>query len=205
MKRIVLFFIFLAAMPVGAYAGKLYRWVDPQGKVHYGDLVPVDAVRVEVRQFSDVAIPGEDLSYETRRAQQNFPVTLYVADSCTDPCSDARSLLNKRGVPFTEKNLKTQEDMDAFKVLSGFDTVPVLGIGRALLKGFLAEKWNSELDFAGYPKTPPYRPLVKTPVQTGTPTSAPQTKSQVAPDNTEAVKEENYPPKAGADENAVAQ
>ncbi|MDO8292170.1 MAG: hypothetical protein Q7T29_04830, partial [Gallionella sp.] len=46
--------------------------------------------------------PAEDLPYETRRAQQNFPVTLYVAENCTEYCDQARELLIKRGIPFSE-------------------------------------------------------------------------------------------------------
>jgi hypothetical protein len=30
-------------------------------------------------------------------------------------------------------------------------------LGKTWVKGFLAEQWHKELDFAGYPKTAPYR------------------------------------------------
>ncbi|MDP1635440.1 MAG: glutaredoxin family protein [Gallionellaceae bacterium] len=156
MKRLVLFSLCLLFCVPAAQAGKLYRWVDSSGKVHYGDAPPPEAAKVEAKKFSDAA-PGENLPYETRRAQQNFPVTLYIADSCGEACEQARSLLHKRGVPFTEKNLVKKEEIDAFRNLSGSDSVPVLLIGRIFLKGFLATKWNDELDVAGYPKSAPYR------------------------------------------------
>lgn len=156
MNRLILFSLCLLVCVPAAQAGKLYRWVDSSGKVHYGDALPPDAAKVETRKFSDV-VPGESLPYETRRAQQNFPVTLYVADNCSEACGQARSLLHKRGIPFTEKNLVTKEEIDAFRQLSGSDSVPVLSVGRTFLKGFLARQWNDELDVAGYPKSAPYR------------------------------------------------
>ncbi|MBI5437547.1 MAG: glutaredoxin family protein [Nitrosomonadales bacterium] len=183
MNRIVLLLICLAIMPFGAQAGKLYRWVDTQGKVHYGDTPPADTARVETKKLSDNVTPVEDLPYETRRAQQNFPVTLYVAENCTDPCDQARGLLTKRGIPFSEKKLVTREDIDAFKALSGFDSVPALSVGRIFLKGFQANQWNSELDIAGYPKTAPFRLPVILPVPVTLPASSPAAASGVAPAN----------------------
>lgn len=158
MKRIVLLLACLALMPSVAQAAGLYRWVDANGKVHYGDVPPADGVQVEAMKFPAAAAPVADLPYETRRAQQNFPVILYVADNCAEPCDEARKLLNQRGIPFSEKKLVTQEDIDAFKAQSGSDSTPTLAVGRTFLKGFLAAQWHGELDIAGYPKTAPYRP-----------------------------------------------
>jgi len=177
MKRIVLLLGCLTLMPSGAQAGELYRWLDAKGKVHYGDLPPVDAMQVTPIKSPAAAAPGEDLPYETRRAQQNFPVTLYVAGNCAEYCDQARSLLHMRGIPFSEKRLQTQEELDAFKALSGFDGVPALSVGKIFLKGFLAEQWHGELDIADYPKIAPYR------APGALPASAPAAASEVAPAN----------------------
>jgi hypothetical protein len=160
-------------------AGELYRWVDSSGVVHYSDVPSNNAEKIDSRKFSGGGMPGENLSYETRRAQQNFPVTLYVADGCGEMCNQARSLLNKRGIPFSEKWLRTKQDVDDFRHLSGFDgVVPVLAIGKNFLKGFLDTQWNSEFDLAGYPKIAPYRapntssiPSAADPVVTTNPTA----------------------------------
>jgi len=56
-----------------------------------------------------------------------------------------------------------QEDIDAFRKESGDSQMPALTIGKTWLRGFLADQWNRELDFAGYPKTAPYRPRPTTP------------------------------------------
>jgi len=157
MKFISLLICLLAVAFTNAHADSLFRWVDKAGKVHYGDKPAEDAIGAEQKKFGAAPATGDDeLSYGVRKAKQDFPVTLYSAANCGDTCVQARSLLNKRGVPYAEKNLATKEDIDAFKKLTGGNSVPALTVGKSLLSGFEAGQWNSELDIAGYPKTAPY-------------------------------------------------
>lgn len=138
-------------------AAGLYKWVDKNGKVHYGDQPAEDAVKPEHKKFSsNVTTSDDDLSYSVRKAKADFPVTLYVAANCGEGCILARALLNKRGIPFAEKNLETAEEINAFKTKYGGNSTPSLTIGKNLLSGFEASQWNSELDSAGYPKIAPY-------------------------------------------------
>lgn len=157
MKHITLLAACLVLMPLDAQAGELYRWLDSKGVVHYSDMPPPKSEPAETIRFSEAAGYDAALPYETLRAKQNFPVTLYVRSGCGEPCDQARSLLSKRGIPFTEKTLKTKEDAEALKQLSGIEGFPVLAVGNNYLRGFQAEQWQSELDIAGYPKTAPYR------------------------------------------------
>ncbi len=158
MRISILLLASLAIISSSAQAGELYRWVDSSGKVYYGDVLPTNALQVEVKKFPNDTSSNEYLPYDTLRAQQNFPVTLYVSEDCGGTCVQARSLLNKRGIPFSEKSLKTSKDTEAFKQLSGFDAfVPTLAVGKDYLKGFEESQWNNELDIAGYPKTASYR------------------------------------------------
>ena len=175
MKRILLLSACLAILPV--QAGEVFRWVDNAGKVHYGDAPPAGAADVVRKKLASEPVQNEDFSYETRRARQYFPVTLYVTEDCGGACDQARSLLNKRSIPFSEKMLQTKAEFDAFKVLSGSDSVPALAVGKNLLKGFLESQWHSELDVAGYPKIAPYR-APKTPLP-------PAGSTQVAPHSSE--------------------
>jgi hypothetical protein len=164
MKFIISLLACLAAMSPAVQAGELYRWVDASGKVYYGDVLPAGAMQVEVKKFPKDTSSSEYLPYETRNAQQNFPVILYVSDGCGETCDQARSLLNKRGIPFSEKLLRTKQDIEAFKQLSGIEAfVPALAVGKNFLKGFLESQWNNELDIAGYPKTASYRQRIAQP------------------------------------------
>ncbi len=182
----VFFSTLLAAVACNALAEDLYRWVDEQGKVQYGDVPSPEVLLPEHMKFMDSPLPDADLPYETRRAKEAFPVTLYVADYCKDPCQRARELLNSRGIPFTQKNLVTLEDIDAFHKLTNVDSVPVLAVGNNLFKKFQADEWNNGLDFAGYPKAAyygfrPIGPPPPAPVPPAQPTPVPPPESGSEP------------------------
>lgn len=158
MKAITLLPACLAIISLTVQASELYRWIDSSGIVHYSDIPSADAEKIDTKKFSVEVTPSENLPYETRRAQQNFPVTLYVSKGCGDECNQARSMLNKRGIPFSEMVLETKQDFETFKQLSGFDaSILGLAVGRNFFKGFVESQWNNEFDAAGYPKTAPYR------------------------------------------------
>ena len=157
MQRIILLLGCLAIMPLGIQAGEMFRWVDSRGIVHYSDTPPPKSEQADTIKISNAAGSDDALPFETLRAKQNFPVTLYVGSRCGDLCDQARSLLNKRGIPFSEKVLNTTDDLAALKKLSGNDSIPTLAVGKTYLGGFVASQWHGELDIAGYPKTAPYR------------------------------------------------
>lgn len=139
-----------------AQAQTTYRWVDQAGKVHYGDRVPPPQTAREVQE-KRFAAPAADkpLSHAMRQARKNFPVTLYVGTECP-PCQEGRDYLNKRGIPFSEKSVAGNEEIDALrKLLGGGEVmVPVLQVGEKTSKGFLEPGWAGLLDAAGYPKAP---------------------------------------------------
>ena len=116
MKNIFISICLLAIMTSHAQAESLYRWVDKDGKVHYGDRPAEDAVGAQQKKFgAPVSAGDDDLPYSVRKAKQDFPVTLYVSANCGDLCVQARSFLNKRGVPFTEKNIVVMNNPVAIK------------------------------------------------------------------------------------------
>ncbi len=95
-----------------------------------------------------------NLPAATQIAMQRNPVTLYTSSSCGDSCSTARDLLEKRGVPYTERDpLKSAADQDALKNLIGGLFVPVLVVGSSPIKGYQEDDWNAALDSAGYLRT----------------------------------------------------
>ena len=150
--RLILWVSMFGLVCGSAAADELYRWVDQAGKMHYSDIPAVGITGIKIINLNSAPANDEaGLSYETRRAKQNFPVTLYVATNCGDICQEARNLLLKRGVPFDEKNLTTQAEFVAFKELSNSDGVPTLVVGRNWVKGFQSQQWHAELDVAGYP------------------------------------------------------
>lgn len=133
-----------------------YRWVDQDGKVHYGDRPPVpkDGREVQEKKLTAPAASKEP-SYAMRQAMGNFPVILYVSVDCGAACKESRDYLGKRGIPFTEKLVATKDEIAALqKLLGGEAVAPVLQVGQKTSKGFLESGWAGLLDAAGYPKAP---------------------------------------------------
>lgn len=136
-----------------AQAQSTYRWVDQDGKVHYGDRPPAKNAReLQERKYSAPAA-DKSMSYAMRQAVENFPVTLYVTPDCEAACKEGRDYLAKRGIPFAEKSVVSDADIAALRErLGGGDTVvPVLMVGDKHRKGFLESAWAGLLDAAGYP------------------------------------------------------
>ena len=152
MKRWLLLPIFVLA-GVAAQA-EMFRWVDADGKVHYSDQPPPANVKqVEKKKVSGGKPSEAPLPYALQQAVKNFPVTLY-SSTCGEGCARASALLSKRGVPYTELDATDAKTQSELKTLTGGQiVVPVIKIGREVVKGFEEGAWNRSLDAAGYPKT----------------------------------------------------
>ena len=157
LRPIILATVVLTASLAGAQT-TTYRWIDKAtGQTVYSDQPPPPGATQVVTKAGPERADGQQLPYATRQAAEKFPVTLYTAASCTDPCKLARDLLNGRGVPFSEKMLKTDEDTaELAKKLGSEASVPSLFVGQQSFKGIESAAWNNLLDLAGYPKSAPY-------------------------------------------------
>ena len=163
--------LFAAAAFCGndANAQQIYRIVQPDGRVTFTDTRPLET-NAKATAASVAPLGGGSqaaLPFELREAATRYPVTLYTAPEC-GPCGAGRTMLSNRGIPFSEKTVTTNEDIEALKRL-GATSVPFLTIGSQQLKGFAESEWAQFLDAAGYPKTsqlpsgytqPPATPLI---------------------------------------------
>lgn len=152
----VLFALSLVSV-TAASAQEVFRWIDKDGKVHYGDMPPppAEAKSVQTKKLSDSVIEQEAVPFGVSTAMKNNPVTLY-ANACGEACTSAKALLVKRGIPFTEKNPESDPAAAAtLKALVGALQVPTIVIGANSLAGFDEDGWNSALGSAGYPRNNP--------------------------------------------------
>ena len=137
-----------------AQAQPVHRIVGPDGKVTFSDRAPsLDSAGKTPAgaAVADAATGNATLPYELRQIAHRFPVTLYTSDDCA-PCVSARNLLINRGVPFTERTIVSNEDIDALKRLSGNTGLPFGTIGGQQLHGFSDSEWTQYLNAAGYPQ-----------------------------------------------------
>jgi len=79
-------------------------------------------------------------------------VTLYTTTGACEPCVQARQYLKQRGVPFSERQTASNEDVDALEKISGGRETPTLTVGSQVLRGFGSDSWGQYLDAAGYPR-----------------------------------------------------
>ena len=156
-------------LALAAQAQQVYRIVGPDGRVTFSDRPPAaGAEAAPVGAGAQGSGGSEALPYQLRQIAARFPVTLYTGSDCA-PCDSARNLLVSRGVPFTERTVGSNEDIEALRRLSGESSLPFGTIGRQQLKGFSDSEWSQYLDAAGYPRQsqlppgyrrPPATPLV---------------------------------------------
>ena len=141
-----------------ATAQTTYRWLDQTtGQTVYSDQPPPPGAKQVVSKKIEASSDEPQLPYATRQAVEKFPVTFYSAANCVEACNKARALLNGRGVPFTEKMLKSEEETaELARILGSEATVPSLTVGQQNYKGFESNAWNNLLDLAGYSKSAPY-------------------------------------------------
>ena len=171
----------LAAVSLGANAQQIYRIVGPDGRVTFSDRPPPDAAgRASAAPVVTMSPGGETtaaLPFELRTVVNRYPVTLYSRPGCL-PCDGGRRFLTNRGVPFNERTVTSQEDIEALQRLSGTPTLPFITIGGQQLKGFSEVEWSQFLDAAGYPKTSQlpstYRQPSATPLVAAAPAAVPQ-------------------------------
>ena len=172
-----LFGLGLLLIASSIFAQPVYRHVDRNGKVTFSDQPPSADAQTAAPRAGPTSVANAELPYELRQVVQRYPVVLYTSEQC-GPCGTARSLLITRGVPFNEKTVKTNEDIEALQHLSGQNSLPLVSIGSQQLKGFSDAEWSQYLDVAGYPKSnqlpagfsnPPAQPLVAQQITRSTP------------------------------------
>ncbi len=158
-NRLAVLLALFAASGLAA-AQHLYRWTDADGKVHVTDSPPpANARDVQKMEGAPAPAAADADSSGLAAAMKQAPVVLYTSPNCEEPCKLARDALNKRGVPFKEVQVWSDETAAELKKVSGSNEVPVLVVGQRLQKGFQQSLYDSLLDSANYPKAGVLPPL----------------------------------------------
>jgi glutaredoxin len=142
--------VLFAFTTTSAHAAKLYKWVDKDGNVSYQDHPPPpNAGRVEEKHLATRSPEIKD------GVAEKFPVVLYSIPRCQS-CDLARAYLEKRKVPFVEKNVQGNAALQAeMKQKIGELMAPAILVGDKVIKNYVESWLESELDQAGYPKIDP--------------------------------------------------
>jgi glutaredoxin len=177
MRRTFFLLIALLALPWGAAsAQRTYKWIDESGNISYRDHPPPpgSGYRVEERRIDSRSRPTDDVPGESA---QRAPVVLYSVPQCS-PCDAARVHLQKRNVPFAEKNVQNDYKLQQeLKQKAGGLTVPTITVGAKVLNTYTSGWLDSELDQAGYPKAGAEPAAASAPAAAGDSSEAPEAES----------------------------
>jgi len=131
-----------------------FKVIGADGKVTYTDREPSqpEGRVTALGAKAPVQAAEPDLPFELRQVAAKYPATLYTVTGSCEPCAQARQFLKQRGVPFSERQAASNEDMDALERISGGRETPTLTLGTQVMRGFASDSWGQYLDAAGYPR-----------------------------------------------------
>jgi glutaredoxin len=146
----------VVALAASGAAHAQYKVVGPDGKVTYTDRPPV-AAEAKVTPMRSTGTPAADstaalasLPLELRQVAQRFPVVLYTTNECP-PCEAARRVLRQRGIPFSERIVTSNDDLQALEQRTSDRALPAMTVGSHATSGWAEGLWTNLLDLAGYP------------------------------------------------------
>lgn len=192
-------FLLLPLMLLAVQAqAQLYKSVGPDGKITYSDTPPQANQKLLEKKELSGSVSTANFPYELGQAVSKNPVTIYTAANCA-PCNDGKNLLKSAGVPFSEKTVKTSEDIEKLKQISGDTQLPVMQIGSKKLRGYNADDWKAAVTSAAYPASNMLPPDYRYPAAESAAPAAPATTAGEKP--AQQKKPANVPAKKPASEN----
>ncbi len=138
----------LGTVSPGAVAVTIMECREAGGALSYRDACPPGSERVGSRRVGSATSRQQPSPGEVAKAH---PVTLYVIPEC-DTCDLVRLLLQKRGIPFAERDVERDPSLQReLRELSGATKVPTVLIGQEAMPGFDRVLLQQRLSEAGYP------------------------------------------------------
>ena len=124
---------------------EIHKWVDENGKTHFGDRPPAGAnssvieVKINTYESPNIEALRDAIGIKDR---VNHDVIMYSAEWC-GVCKKAKRYFTNKKIPFKEKDIdKSQQARKEFDSLGG-KGVPVILVGDTRLNGFSKEKFES--------------------------------------------------------------
>lgn len=146
----LLFFAFaLASQLAGAQP---YKWVDAQGRTHYGDRPPAEAKARPVTAAINTYAGAPALNAAgtpAAKAGLRESMVIYTTPTC-GYCRAAKAHMGRRGIPYTERDVTTSESYEREFRQKGGRGVPLIVAGSRTLSGYSAESLEELLKVSGY-------------------------------------------------------
>ena len=115
-KFLLVVVAFLSLSWWAGHAAGISKWVDANGKTHYGSQPPADAQVQTVKKPASVAAPAQ---------AEQAEITLYSTAWC-GYCKKARAYLQRNNIAFTEKDIEKSASANREHKALGGRGVPLL-------------------------------------------------------------------------------
>lgn len=133
-----------------ATLAQTYKWVDAQGRTHYGDRPPADAgarpVTAAINTYSGTPVLNA-AGKPVATVRENL--VIYTTPTC-GYCTAAKAHMGRRGIPYTERDVTTSESYEREFRQKGGRGVPLIVAGSQTLNGYSPESLDQLLRGAGY-------------------------------------------------------
>lgn len=139
----------IALLPAGglAQAGKVYKWTDAAGHIHFADQ-PIDTINAEEVKIRSFSGPAEIIQDEAGFGARE--VKILTATWCS-VCRSAKTYLAAKGISFSEYDVETSDvGRQEYRRLEG-KGVPIIIVGKQRMDGFSSSQLDQMLQNAGYP------------------------------------------------------
>ena len=135
-------------LPMASGGVELYKWVDSNGTIHYGDKPPKQAelkqITGNISSFKTVHVEPFKYDPDLITAGKNTKgksVIMYSTSWC-GYCKKARQHFKRNKIPYQEHDIeKSKKAAQDYKKLKGRG-VPVILIGKRRMNGFRAETFD---------------------------------------------------------------
>lgn len=126
------------------WAGGVFKWVDDQGRVHFGDRPPTEqsAEEVEIREvntYTSVEVFTHDGDVASAGDRK---VVMYSAEWC-GICQNAKRYFVSKGIPHTVRDIDRNESARREFNRLGGGGVPIILIGDKRMDGFSKARFDA--------------------------------------------------------------
>lgn len=130
----VILLLYTISAPL-SYAGKILKWTDENGNIHFTDRVPIKAnseeIKIKINSYTARPIIKELAAV----FQRSDKIVMYSTARC-GYCKKAKRYFKKNRIPFKEYDVeKSNKGKSDYKKLNG-KGVPIILIGKKKMVGF---------------------------------------------------------------------
>lgn len=149
----------MATVAVGwqpAQARSIVECIDQAGNVTFASQTcPAGTTKRADKRVAGPEPGAPDAAADMAKIAAKSPVVMFSVKPC-DSCDLIRLVLQKRGIPFTEKDAGADVAVQAElrKATGGQLSVPTVTVGTQVVTGYNKSALESALDGAGYPPPP---------------------------------------------------